>query len=87
MEIWKYRLVAVRINKSNHVEVAKHENSRKTNKEVAFHWWVPFVIKKREVTMFRSTSRFRKTTHKDSVEVSSSLKHASEIDSRNKTIF
>ena len=75
------------LKKSNHVEVAEYASARKIDNEVAFNWWVPYVLKKREAIISQVTSRIRKTSHKYGIEVPTSLKHAAEIDSRNKNTF
>ena len=69
------------------MKVAEHVSARYIENEVAFNWWVPYVLKKREAIISQVTSRIRKTSHKYGIEVPTSLKHAAEIDSRNKNTF
>ena len=45
------------------------------------------MLKKREVIIFQVTTRIRKTIHNHRIEVPTSLKHAAEIYSRNKSTF
>ena len=75
------------LKKSNHVEVAEHASARNKDNEVAFSWWVPCVLKKREAMISQVTSRTRKTSHKYGIEVPTSLKYAAKIGSRNKNTF
>ena len=69
------------------MKVAEHANSRNVDNEVAFNWWVPHVLKEREVITSQMTSRIRRTIHKYGIEVPTSLKYAADIDSKNKNTY
>ena len=45
------------------------------------------MLKEREVITSQVTSRIRRTIHKYGIEVSTSLKHADDIDSENKNTY
>ena len=46
------------LKRLNLVEVVEHAKSRYTDKEVAFHWWVPCLLKKREVIISAQRKEF-----------------------------
>ena len=75
------------LKRSNPAEVVEYEKSRNTYKEVTFHWWVPYVLKKRQVIMSQVTSRIRRTSNKRWIEIPTSLKHAAKIDRKNGNTF
>jgi hypothetical protein len=72
------------LKESNPVQVAEYAIARNIGEEPAFAWWVPYVLRKRDVIISAVNSRVRKTSHKYGIEVPSSVKHAIEIDRKNK---
>ena len=77
--------IALKDMKESHpVEVAEFARARGIHDEPAFAWWVPYVIRKRDVILSKLKARIRKTTHKYGIEVPTSLEHAYEIDQENK---
>lgn len=62
------------------VETAEYAKSRGIEREVAFAWWVPYTLRKRDVILASIKRRIRKTTHKYGIEIPSSVEHAHEID-------
>jgi hypothetical protein len=58
--------------------------ARNIGEEPAFAWWVPYILRKRDVIILAVNSRVCKTSHKYGIEVPSSVRHAIEIDQRNK---
>ena len=50
-------------------------------------WWVPHVVRKREVILYAVKSRLRKTTHKFGIEIPTSIKDAERIDLENGNNF
>jgi hypothetical protein len=64
------------------VQVAEHAVNNKIATEPAFAWWVPHVLKKRDRTMQKVKTRFRKCTHKFGIEVPSTVRKAVDIDER-----
>ena len=77
--------IALKDMKESHpVEVAEFARARGIHDEPAFAWWVPYVIRKRDVILSKLKARIRKTTHKYGIEVPTSLEHAYEIDRVNK---
>ena len=75
------------LKKSNPVEVAEHSSARNIDNEVVFKWWVPYVLKKREVITSQVTSRVSRTNHKHGIDAHASMTHAAKIGSRNKNTF
>ena len=57
------------LKRSNPVGVAEYAKARNIDKEVVFHWWVPYVLKKREMIISQVTSRMRRTSHKHGIDV------------------
>jgi hypothetical protein len=77
--------IALKDMKESHpVEVAEFARARGIHDEPAFSWWVPYVIRKRDVILSKLKARIRKTTHKYGIEIPTSLEHAYEIDRENK---
>ena len=62
------------LKRSNPVEVTEYEKARNIDKEVEFHWWVPYVLKKREVIVSQATSRTRNMEKKSQQAQSMLLK-------------
>ena len=50
----------------------------------AFACWVPFTLRKRDRTIAGVNSRVRKSSHKYGIKIPTSVKHAEEIDRKNK---
>jgi hypothetical protein len=68
------------LKESNPVQVAEYVTARNIADESAFAWWVPYVLRKRDVIVSAVTTRVRKTSHKYGIELPTSVKHAIEID-------
>jgi hypothetical protein len=51
--------------------------------EPAFAWWVPYMMRKRDIILSKLKARIRKTTHKYGIEVPTSMEHAFVIDRKN----
>jgi hypothetical protein len=51
--------------------------------EPAFAWWVPYVLRKRDVIVSAVNSQVCKMSHKYGIELPSSMKNAIEIDHKN----
>jgi hypothetical protein len=69
------------MKESHPIEVAEFARAREISKEPAFSWWVPYVLRKRDVILSRMKARIRKTTHKYGVELPTTLKHALQLSS------
>ncbi len=57
--------------------------ARDIGEEPAFAWWVPYVLRKRDVIVSAMNSRVCKTSHKYGIELPSLVKNAIEIDCKN----
>ena len=75
------------LKESNPIEVAKYVTARSIQDEPAFDWWVPFTLRNRDRIIASVNFRTRKATHKYGIEIPTSIKHAEEIDRRNKNTF
>ena len=68
------------LKESNPLQVAEYAIARNIGEEPAFAWWVPFVLRKRDVLILAVNSQVRKTIHKYGIEIPFSVRHAIEID-------
>ncbi len=68
------------LKESNPVQIVEYETERNIADKPAFAWWVPYVLRKRDVIVSAVTTRVRKTSHKYGIELPTSVKHAIEID-------
>ncbi len=75
------------LKESNPVQVAEYATSRNIAEEPAFAWWVPYVLRKRDAIVKAVNSRVCGTRPKYGIEVPTSVKHAIDIDHKNKNIF
>jgi hypothetical protein len=71
------------LKESNPVQVAEYVTARDIAEEPAFAWWVPYVLRKRDVIVSAVNSRVRKTSHKYGIDLLTSVRHAIEIDRKN----
>ena len=67
----------------NPLEIAEYAISNKSEKEPAFAWWVPHVIKKRNKTMSAVASRVQINNIKYGMRIPTSITEAYEIDKEN----
>ena len=88
---WRYgttKLVSLKdLKKSNQIEVAEYFTARDIQEEPAFAWWVPCTLRKRDSIIDSANACVCKSSHKYGIEIPTSIKHAEEIDHRNKNIF
>ena len=75
------------MDESHPVEVAEYARARGIDKEPAFEWWAPHILKKRQVILPALKKRIRKTTHKYSNEIPTSVEHAYKLDRKNGNNF
>jgi len=71
------------LKESNPMEVAEFAKAREIDNGPAFCWWVPYTLRKRDWIIPSVNSRVRKTSHKYSIEVPTSIDHAKRIDESN----
>ncbi len=67
----------------NPVQVTEYVTARNIADKPAFAWWVPYVLRKRDVIVSAVTTRVWKTSHKYGIELPTSVKHAIKIDQKN----
>ena len=68
---------------SHPVEIAEFTKAKGIQGELAFCWWVPYTLQKRDAIMASVSARLRKTTHKNEVKIPKDVHHAWELDKRN----
>ena len=71
------------LKESNPVQGAEYVTARDIAEEPAFAWWVPYVLRKRDVIVSAVNSRVRRISHKYGIELPTSVKHAIDIDHKN----
>ncbi len=57
------------LEESNPVQVAEYVTARNIADEPAFAWWVPYVLRKRDVIISAINFRVRRMSHKYGIEV------------------
>jgi hypothetical protein len=75
------------LKESNPVQVVEYATACNIADEPAFARWVPCVLRKWDVIVSAINSRVKQTSHKYGIEVPTSVKHAIEIDRKNKNSF
>ena len=75
------------IKESNPIEVAEYVTARDIQDKPEFAWWVPYTLRKRDRIIYSVNSRVCKSSHKYRIEIPTLIKHAEEIDHRNKNTF
>jgi hypothetical protein len=71
------------MKESHPVETAEFARARGIDDEVAFAYWVPYTLRKRDVIISTIKSRLKRTSHKYGIEVPTSIKHSAELDEAN----
>ena len=66
---------------------AEYAKARGIDDEVAFHWWVPYVLRKRDRIISAVKARIKKATHKYGIEIPMTLEDAKRIDAGNKNTY
>jgi hypothetical protein len=64
-------------------EMAKFAKAQSMADELAFAWWVPYMLQKRDIILSKIHAQIRKTTHKYGIERPTSVQHANKIDRHN----
>jgi hypothetical protein len=75
------------LKESNPLQVAEHATSCNIAEEPAFAWWVPYILRKQDVILKAVNSCVRRTNHKYGIALPTSVKHAIDIDRKNKNTF
>jgi hypothetical protein len=65
---------------SNPVKLAEYAVANEIDREPAFFWWVPHVLKKRNRIIFKLKKQYWRTTHKFDMRVPKTVDDALEID-------
>ena len=65
------------------VEMAEYARARGISNEPAFAWWVPYILRKREVILTAVKNWIRIVIHKFGVKIPRDVEHVHEIDARN----
>ncbi len=75
------------LKESNPVQAAEYATSRNIAEEPAFAWWVPYILRKRDAIVKAVNSHVCRTSHKYGIDLPTSVKHAIDIDHKNKNTF
>jgi len=68
------------VKQANPLELAEYALVNKIQDEPAFAWWVPDVIRRKNWILGKIKSKYWRTSHKFSIEIPKSVKHALQID-------
>jgi hypothetical protein len=68
------------LKESNPVELAEYAATKNLHDKPAFAWWVPHVLKKRNIIIAAVTKRYHKRTHKFGVQVPKTWDEAVKLD-------
>ena len=68
------------LKESNPIEVAEYVTALELQDELAFAWWVPYVLRKRDRIIASLNMRVKKKTHKFGIQVPTSVDEARELD-------
>eukprot|EP00957_Ditylum_brightwellii_P009474 715086-Ditylum_brightwellii.AAC.1 len=71
------------MKESHPVQTAEYAKAQGISDEPAFRWWVLFTLRKRDVILTKVKAQVRKTTHKYSIEIPTSVAHAIALDKQN----
>ena len=71
------------LKESYPIEVSKYAVNQGIDHEPAFGWWVPYVLKKRNMIIAAVNKRYHKRTHKFGFEIPKTVERALEIDREN----
>ena len=71
------------MKESHPVEVAEFAKAKGIDDEVAFAYWVPYTLRKRDAIIGAVKTRVRKMSHKYGIEIPTSVEHAYALDEKN----
>ena len=75
------------LKESNPAQVAEYATACDIAEHPAYAWWVPYVLRKRDVIVSAVSTRVRKCSHKYGIEVPCSVKEALDFDCKNGNTF
>ncbi len=75
------------LKETNPVEIAEYVTARGIDDEVAFQWWVPYTLRKKQRIIAAVKGRVQRKTHKYGIEVPTSVAHAFQLDRESNTTF
>lgn len=75
------------LKETNPVEIAEYVTARGIDDEVAFQWWVPYTLRKKQRIIAAVKSRVQRKTHKYGIEIPRSVAHAFQLDRESNTTF
>ena len=65
------------------MDVAEYAKAVGIDDEPAFKWWTPYVLRKRDVIIAASATKFKRVTHKYGIEVPRTVEDALRLDKVN----
>ena len=75
------------LKESNTIESTEYITPRGIQDDTAFSLWVQFTLSKIDTIIAEVTSRVRKSSHKYSIEIPTSVEHAKRFDKKNGSRF
>ena len=84
LELW---LLLKDLKESDLVEVVAFVKARDLEKEPAFCWWIPHVLRKRDAIISSVTSRVQKITHEHGTEMPAIIEDDKRLDVKNGNDF
>ena len=69
------------------IKTAEFAKAHGIDNEAAFAFWVPYVLRKRDIILSKIKARIRKTTHKFGIEIPTSVEEAYRLDEDNNNTF
>ena len=75
------------VKEANPIELAEYAVTAKIADQPAFRWWVPYVLKKRNVIIKKVKGKYWKTTHKFGIKLPHSVEEAYRLDKENGNDF
>lgn len=75
------------LKESYPLQLAEYVTNNKLEKEEAFSWWLPYVLKKRKSIIAKLKSKYWQRTHKYGIRVPKSVDEALQIDKEERNTF
>ena len=75
------------VKDANPVEMAEYAVANGIDQELAFNWWVFYVLRKRERIISKAKAKYWRTTHKYEVRLPKNVREAMMLDSQNNNTF
>jgi len=68
------------VKQANPLELSEYTIANKINNELAFAWWIPDIVKRKNRIVSKIKTKYWRTSHKFGIEIPKSVEHALQID-------